>query len=88
MIDTATNTVIGHHHRRRRPGQGGGQPRRRHRLRRQLVGDTVSVIDTATNTVIATITVGDGPVGVALSPNGNRLYVSNSGDNTVYVIAV
>lgn len=30
--------------------------------------DTVSVIDTATNTVIATIAVGDGPLGVAISP--------------------
>src|SRR5436309_688383 len=31
---------------------------------------TVSVIDTATNTVVATIPVGVGPVGVAITPDG------------------
>jgi YVTN family beta-propeller protein len=30
--------------------------------------DTVSVIDTATNTVVATIPVGSGPVAVAITP--------------------
>jgi YVTN family beta-propeller protein len=47
---------------------------------------TVSVIDTATNTVIKTITVGDVPVGVAVSPDGTRLYVTNFGDDTVSVL--
>jgi YVTN family beta-propeller protein len=32
---------------------------------------TVSVIDTATNAVIATIPVGDSPFGVAVSPDGS-----------------
>jgi YVTN family beta-propeller protein len=49
-------------------------------------GDTVSVIDTATNTVTDTITVGDGPNGVAVSPDGTLVYVSNFGDDTVSVI--
>ncbi|MEU9480463.1 beta-propeller fold lactonase family protein [Streptomyces sp. NPDC048191] len=50
--------------------------------------DTVSVVDTATNTVIGQpITVGDAPVGVAVSPNGTRVYVANSGSNTVSVIS-
>jgi len=32
--------------------------------------DTVSVIDPANNSVVATITVGDQPGGVAVTPNG------------------
>ena len=49
-------------------------------------GDNVSVIDTATNTVIATITVGDQPVGVAVNPAGTLVYVANFSSNTVSVI--
>jgi len=40
---------------------------------------TVSVIDTATNTVIATIPVGSHPQGVAVTPDGSRVYVANEG---------
>jgi YVTN family beta-propeller protein len=36
------------------------------------------VIDTATNTVAATITVGNGPVGVAVTPDGKHAYVTNA----------
>jgi YVTN family beta-propeller protein len=32
----------------------------------------VSVIDTGMNTVTATLTVGDNPLGVAITPNGTR----------------
>jgi YVTN family beta-propeller protein len=46
----------------------------------------VSVIDTATDTVVATIPVGVHPNGVSIHPNGTRLYVTNSGDRTVSVI--
>ncbi len=43
----------------------------------------VSVIDTASAAVITTIPVGLGPVGVAVTPDSKRVYVSNSfGDNT------
>jgi YVTN family beta-propeller protein len=38
---------------------------------------TVSVIDTATNTVVATIPVGTFPSGVAVTPDGTRVYVTN-----------
>jgi YVTN family beta-propeller protein len=43
------------------------------------------VIDTGTNTVVATIPVGD-LVGVAITPDGTRTYVANLGSNTVSVI--
>ena len=45
--------------------------------------NNVSVIDTATNTVIATIPVGPGPFGVALSPDGRKVYVANVNSGTV-----
>ncbi|MFO7400720.1 MAG: hypothetical protein C0P63_015225, partial [Actinomycetales bacterium] len=38
---------------------------------------TVSVIDTATNTVIATVPVGTQPFGVAVTAGGTRAYVCN-----------
>ena len=52
---------------------------------------TVSAIDTATNTVVANITVGVIPVGVAITPDGTQAYVANFGshfvsDGTVSVI--
>jgi YVTN family beta-propeller protein len=48
--------------------------------------DSVSVIDTATNTVIATIAVGDSPIGVAVNPTGTRAYVTNYLSDSVSVI--
>lgn len=39
----------------------------------------MSVIDTTTNTVVHTIPVGANPAGVAVTPDGARVYVSNSG---------
>jgi YVTN family beta-propeller protein len=47
----------------------------------------VSVIATATNTVIGTIPVGLEPLGVAVTPDGSKVYVANSGDSNVSVIA-
>ena len=47
---------------------------------------TVSVIDTATDAVVATVTVGTSPDGVAVSPDGSRVYVASSGRGTVSVI--
>lgn len=48
--------------------------------------NTVSVIDTSTNKVTATIPVGNSPVGVVFSPDGARAYVTNGADGTVSVI--
>jgi len=47
---------------------------------------TVSVIDVAGNTTVATIPVGNGPTGVAASPGGTRVYVVNQTGDTVSVI--
>jgi YVTN family beta-propeller protein len=48
---------------------------------------TVSVIDTGTNppSVVATVTVGGAPAGVAVTPDGKHVYVTDAG-NTVSVI--
>ena len=50
--------------------------------------NSVSVLDTTTATpsVIRTITVGTNPSGVAVSPDGARVYVSNYGSNSVSVL--
>ena len=48
--------------------------------------NNVSVIDTASNTVIATIPVDPGPWEVALTPDGRHAYVTNNGFNRVSVI--
>ncbi len=46
----------------------------------------ISVIDTATDTVIATVNVGSCPVGVAVNPMETMVYVANYGSNNVSVI--
>ena len=45
--------------------------------------NNVSVIDTASNTVVATVPVGFNPRGADVTPDGARVYVTNAGDNTV-----
>ncbi|WP_031161958.1 IPT/TIG domain-containing protein [Streptosporangium roseum] len=47
---------------------------------------TVSVIDTSTGAITATVTVGGYPQSVAVSPNGTRVYVSSALTNVVSVI--
>jgi len=49
--------------------------------------NTVSVINTATNTVTATVLVNGNPYAVACHPDGSTVYVANYGSNTVSVIA-
>ncbi|MFD0207104.1 MULTISPECIES: YncE family protein [Saccharothrix] len=48
--------------------------------------DTLTVIDTPTNTVDAAVPVGDGPAGVVVSPSGGHVYVSNYAAGTVSVV--
>lgn len=92
VIDTATHTVT-----TAIPIDGGGveaypasvavSPDGAHAYVASLfkANGTVSVIDTATNTV--TITIPVGPEGVAIGPDGTRVYVTNTEDNTVSVIS-
>ncbi len=46
----------------------------------------VAVLDTATDTIINTITVGTKPYSVAITPDQKYAYVPNNGDSTVSVI--
>jgi YVTN family beta-propeller protein len=48
--------------------------------------NTVSVIDTASNTVVATIPVGHDPNGVAITSDGTHAYVANQLEDRVSVI--
>ena len=49
-------------------------------------GGTVSVIDAATNTVTATVRVGERPWGIVLSSDGRKLYTANGPSNDVTVV--
>src|SRR5580704_7617125 len=51
------------------------------------VSGTVSVFDTATNIVVATIPVGSDPFAVGITPDGRHVYVANISSNNVSVIA-
>lgn len=48
--------------------------------------NTVSVIDTRTRTITATVPVGLYPLGVAFAPDGSRVYVANRDAHTVSVL--
>lgn len=48
--------------------------------------DTISVIDTSTNTVTATVPVGFFPTGIAASPTGDFVYVLLYSDDVAYAI--
>lgn len=48
--------------------------------------DNVSVIDTATNTVVATVPVGDNPYGVGITRDYRYVYVANHSSNSLSVI--
>ncbi|MFF8269612.1 YncE family protein [Streptomyces sp. NPDC016562] len=46
----------------------------------------MAAIDAASGSVSATLEVGAEPAGLAFEPQGNRLYVANSGEGTVSVV--
>ncbi|MDV6278715.1 YncE family protein, partial [Rhodococcus erythropolis] len=84
VISTATNTVTAAVPVGGTPFGVAVAPDGMHAYVTNLVGDSVSVIETATNTT-ATVPVGVGPRGVAITPDGTHTYVTNSGDGTVSV---
>jgi YVTN family beta-propeller protein len=47
----------------------------------------VSVINGATNTVVATVTVGNEPDAIAVNSATNQIYVTNHGSGTMSVIS-
>lgn len=49
-------------------------------------GGAVRVIDTATNKLTANVLIGDYPLGVAMHPNGTRLYVGCRENHSVKVV--
>ncbi len=49
---------------------------------------TVSVINNVTYDVVNTVAVGNQPQGIAVSPSGTPVYVTNATDGTVSVIDV
>src|SRR5580692_12328688 len=51
-----------------------------------LGSNNVSVINTANNSVVATVNVGSQPNGIAITPDGTRAYVANGG-GAVWVLA-
>jgi len=51
-----------------------------------FASNSVSVIDTSSNTLIYTIAVGNQPNGIAFTPDGTRAYVTNGGGD-VWVLA-
>lgn len=51
-----------------------------------LGSNTVSIINTTTDTVVATVSVGDGPFAVGVSSDRKRVYVANHFDATVSII--
>ncbi len=53
---------------------------------RTISSNDVSVIDTTKNTVIDTVKVGTNPSGVAVSPDGSKVYVANYGNSNISVI--
>ena len=50
------------------------------------LGGSVTVIDAARQAVLATATVGSGPLGIAAAPDGRRVYVANRGSNRLQVM--
>jgi len=51
-----------------------------------MASNDVTVIDCATNAVVATVAVGAGPDAMVHNPNQGRVYVANSADSSVSVL--
>jgi YVTN family beta-propeller protein len=62
-----------------------GQPGRKKIYVTNLASNTVSIIDTTSNTVVSTVKT-ENPRRVAVSPDEKKIYVTNNGDKTVSII--
>lgn len=51
------------------------------------IGNSVSVIDANTNTLITSVTVGTRPTDLAITPDGSKVYVTNYFSNNITVIS-
>ncbi len=87
IVDTATNTVVS------QPDIGGQStiatavlPNGNFAYIGMRNSTLVKVLDTTSQEIVATITVGTDPAGIAALPDSSRVYVSNSGSNNVSVI--
>jgi YVTN family beta-propeller protein len=80
VIDTSSDTLVG-----RIPTSGFvvAPPGGRHAY---LLGGSLSVIDTSTNTVTRTVSTGLRPTSGAVSHDGRRLYLADSADGTVTIV--
>ena len=72
--------------RRAEPAQRGGAPEPAARRGRDYDSDSVTMIDTDSERVVATVRVGDGPQDVTWAPDGRFAYVANVDADTVSVI--
>jgi|GEM_PF-4513090 len=90
VISTSTNMIVATPIPIGPPGYGGVAvtPQGDRVYVAEIGGNTLKVIDRSTNTVIDTITVGNGPRGVAVLANDGRVYVANGGSNTVSVVTI
>ena len=82
-IDTRTNSVVATISVGTGPGAVAVTP---DGTKVYVSGNHLSVINTATNVVIATLAIA--PAGIAITPDGKKAYVTNNSANTVSVIDV
>src|SRR6266852_2716060 len=55
-------------------------------IQTNAAGDNVHIIDAVTNKVVGEIKGIEAPHGVAVAPDGSRIYISEQADNTLTVI--
>ncbi len=88
VIDGASHKVVATVRVGVSPAQMAVSPDQRSVYIANTGSDTVSVLDTKTNTVARTIALprGSRPIGIALSPSGRSLYTADGGANRVSVL--
>ena len=87
VVDTTTDTVIA----QISMPQGGAvalavSPDGTRVYAPNLWSNYLTVIDTGSNSIVATIPIGTGALGVAITSDGQRVYLSCNGDNAVKVL--